>query len=450
MNYLSSRHALAISVGSIIGWGAFVLPGDLFLPAGGFVGSSLALLFGALLILLVSSSYAFMSARRLSAQQSALDWVIASLGRKHAFFYGWGVALGYVSIVALNVTALPLLFRFVADDLLHVGYLYTSGGWEVYLLEIMVCAVVLLALGIINARGVSLGASSQLGITAVMVTAMGVIFLMSLYQAPSLAWTAQEGVFAIDRSGFWAIVAITPWAFVGFETIPQISKYLRSRRANVALLLTASVLIGTLLYLLVNYATFALNGFDPRQAEAAAWATGDGVFRHFGMAGMLLLTLAMGGAILAGINGFLMVSARMLSSMASAGLLPEAFARQNAGGAAYVGVWFGVLFGLGSIFLGRHFLLNIVDMASMGITIGFLYVSVVAFKARRAAGQRAWLGVVSILISLGFCALLLLPGSPAQLSGASQLLLLLWWGIGATLYWRRIGRAAPLCPATEC
>lgn len=47
---LSPMQVCALALGSIVGWGCFVLPGDMFLPSAGPLGTLLGFLAGAILI----------------------------------------------------------------------------------------------------------------------------------------------------------------------------------------------------------------------------------------------------------------------------------------------------------------------------------------------------------------------------------------------------------------
>ena len=57
---LSSFNVLALALGSIIGWGAFVMPGDKFLVNGGVVGTMISMILAAGIMVVIALNYSFM------------------------------------------------------------------------------------------------------------------------------------------------------------------------------------------------------------------------------------------------------------------------------------------------------------------------------------------------------------------------------------------------------
>ena len=61
--YLSALGAWAFAFGCSVGWGAFVMPGNTFLPIAGPVGSAIGLGLGALIMLIIAANYHFLMNR---------------------------------------------------------------------------------------------------------------------------------------------------------------------------------------------------------------------------------------------------------------------------------------------------------------------------------------------------------------------------------------------------
>src|SRR5699024_3200447 len=101
-----------------------------------------------------------------------------SLGRTHAFISGWFLTLGYICIVALNASALALMFKYVFPSLLENFYLYDVAGWEVYGMEIIIATLALVVFGLFNVRGSSFSGSMQFVFCVVMIAAVMAIFIM--------------------------------------------------------------------------------------------------------------------------------------------------------------------------------------------------------------------------------------------------------------------------------
>ena len=61
--YLSVPGAWALAFGSSVGWGAFVMPGNTFLPIAGPAGAALGIGIGALVMLLLGANYHYLMNR---------------------------------------------------------------------------------------------------------------------------------------------------------------------------------------------------------------------------------------------------------------------------------------------------------------------------------------------------------------------------------------------------
>ena len=55
---LSPMSVWAIAFGCIIGWGSFINPGKKFLPNSGVAGTTIAMILGALVMVVIAVSYA--------------------------------------------------------------------------------------------------------------------------------------------------------------------------------------------------------------------------------------------------------------------------------------------------------------------------------------------------------------------------------------------------------
>lgn len=60
MKKITKLDVIALAVGSIIGWGAFTLPGEFFLSEIGLLNSILGLLIGLVIILIIEKNYTYL------------------------------------------------------------------------------------------------------------------------------------------------------------------------------------------------------------------------------------------------------------------------------------------------------------------------------------------------------------------------------------------------------
>ena len=422
---ISYLQAIAISVGAIIGWGAYVMPGDLFLPQSQLLGSSIAIIIGTLAIYMVARAYINLLTQTPETESGGIYWIEKYINRKHAYIYGWGVTIGYISIIALNISAVALLLRYLLPSGLQLGYLYTIAGWEVYASEVFLCSAAIILFSYINLKGVRVGAKIQLYIALFMILSVTALFFASLWMAPTsqafLPTDMSSG--SITSLAWLPILAVMPWAYVGFETTPQISKAISDSKTKTKSIILISLIAGILFYFLINYFTALNMSFDYQAIKDSHWATGEGIDNRIGSIGIWLLSIAMIGSIMSGINGFILSSVKLLESMGDTSLLPNVFTDKNNQFSKQKIVTLICLVCLLSPWLGRNYLLDIVTMASLGITVGFAYVTTADLINERKKKQAGLLNYLSVLISVVFISLLLLPFSPAALSFNAYVLL---------------------------
>lgn len=395
---ISPAQAIAISLGSMIGWGAFVMPGDLFLKQTNFLGSLLAFTIGTILIVLVARSYIRLMNKEHDRQGGAVAWVAHYVGRKHAFIYSWSILIGYLAIVALNASAIVLLLRTLLPDSWQFVHLYTINGWDVYLNELSASLLALLVFAVVNYKGLKTGAVAQLVISLTMVIAIVALTIMSMSSATQYVPNFSAELPALGNASWLAVLAVVPWAYVGFETTPHIAKNIRDSQQKTKNIVYLSLISGFFCYILVNYFTALNFAFDYTAISQSVWATGEGIRQHTGHLGMLILTLAMTGAILSGINGFMLSSLKLLESMNEMNLTPKA-----------VQTWFkqspttpsiqltSIIFFVCAMIslLGRNHLLTLVNIASFGIALGFIYIVWADIRAQRQRQEKV--GMLSYL-----------------------------------------------------
>ena len=112
----------AMALGAAIGWGAYILPFD-WMQKAGLAGTLIGFVIGGLMIAVIGLSYGF-TIRALPLTGGGVAFAMAALGRTHAFIAGWALTLGYSCVVALNASAVTLVFRVTFPELVMRGALY--------------------------------------------------------------------------------------------------------------------------------------------------------------------------------------------------------------------------------------------------------------------------------------------------------------------------------------
>ena len=434
-----------------MGWGAFVLPVD-WMGTAGPLGALLGLAVGGLLMVLIGVSYGFLT-RTFPVSGGAFAYTLVGFGRNHAFVCAWFMTLGYTSIVALNASALALLGRRFFPGVVEQGYLYEVAGWGVYLGEVVVASVALLVFAVVNIRGASVSGRFQFVFCVVMVSAV-LIILIGVLLSPQGGLSNVDPLFAPETApvaGVLAIVAIAPRAYIGFDNIPQSAEEFDFPEKKAGRLIIWSLLAAMALYCAMILATASARPWQELLGENRVWATADAVTGSMGITGLIVLCVAASMGIATGLNGFFVAGSRVLLAMGRAQIVPSAFQYVHPRhGTPYVGILFILAFCLVAPWAGRTALEWIVDMASIGFTFAFLYTCLCAYKAFRWSGQEEPEGIegscsswrkltagAGVLVAVAFIALLLAPGSPAQLSTPSMIAMGIWIMVGLVFYLMR-------------
>ena len=238
------------------------------------------------------------------------------------------LTLGYLSIVPLNAMALAVLARFIAPDVFARGYLYSIAGFEVFAGEIALATAAIVVVGLFQLRGVREVGGVQLATTLLLV---GAVLVIALGAVTYDGWTVSNLIpaYAPERSAagsVLAILALSPWLYVGFDTLPQSAEEFAFTPSCGRRLMAVAILAGAAMYATVILATAAVIPWRELLATETVWATGHAVTSSLGDAGLTILIVAVCMAILTGINGFYLAGSRLLFSMGRAGMLPSWFA----------------------------------------------------------------------------------------------------------------------------
>jgi len=443
---LNPLHIASLALGCIIGFGCFVLAGD-FLERSGPLGATIGLVVGALFMLLIAESYAPL-VERFPVAGAEFAHAYYAGGRYHAYVCGWFLTLGYLCIIPLNATALALLGGFLAPELFARGYLYTVAGFNVYLGEVLLASTAILVVGYFNFRSVRSVGDFQLVLTTVLVATVCLVTVGTLL-TPSASLDNLRPAFTPDRAplaGILGMIAIAPWLYVGFDTLPQAAEEVAFSHKRTFRLMVIAILAGTAMYVAVLLGTAAVAPWRELVAEGSPWLTGATVRRSLGTTGLTILGIAVGAAIFTGINGFYLASSRLMFSMARAKLLPSAFARIHPEhGTPHITIAFVAAASLLAPWFGRQALLWVVDMSALGTAFGYAYTCLAANlligrepKWARSKMSRALTGL-GIVVSIGFIVLLTVPGMPAFMATPSWIALLAWVGLGVLFF---VSRAA--------
>ncbi len=469
---LNPMHVWAIAFGCIIGWGSFINPGKKFLPNSGVAGTAIAMALGALVMMIIAFSYTYMVPKYPKAG-GEFTFTKACFGKTTAYICGWFLVAAYLTNVPMNSTAIGLIVDGLdgSTDILKFGFHYQIAGFDVWLGEILLACGILILFGFLNILGVKKAGIVQTilaGLLAVSVLTLTIAALVSgkasfdnvepiwgfdksaaVEAATNGAYTsidefAHSGAMGIS-SAILATFAIAPWAFVGFDTIPQAAEEFKFSYKKVSLIMMVAILFGCFVYTANNtIAAAALKNWPELIVESSStpWLLLEAAKRLLGVPGMVLVGVAVSCAVLSGIMGFYLASSRLMYSMSRDGYLPEFFGKiDEKHGTPRNAMLFCILVSLAGPILGREALGWFVDMSAIGASIGYFFTCAAALVTmKRFKDGSAFLkimAVVGVVFSLAFMVLQLvpIPGlSGVHFSTESYLMLVVWILLGVVFY----------------
>ena len=453
--YLSPLAVIALSFGYAVGWGAFVLPGTMFLPNAGPAGTIVGFLIGTVAIVVLAYNFHRVTSR-IRGSGGTYGFITKLFGPNHGFLVGWFLFLVYIAILWANATALVLLARFLFGDALQFGFHYTMVGFDVYFGEVLLCLAAIVLCGCISILSKRFTVHLHTFFAFVLIVGVVTCFVAALLQ--------HKGGMATMGSAFSTgspkaiqilrILAMVPWAFVGFEAVVQSSSEFRFPVKRTFSLLLAAILLSALTYILLAILpVLALpEGYSNWKEYIAALPGIDGI------AGMPVFSAAkkalgplgvavIGGSMLSGqltalFATYIAVS-RLMRAMAEDNMIPEWFGRCNGDGNPVNAILTVMCISLPIPFLGRTVIGWPVDLSNLGAAIAYGYISAAALALLRKNREGSRLaetaaGVFGLAMSIIFSVLMLVPNylSGSSLSSESYLLLVVWCFIGFILYRR--------------
>ncbi|WP_291651490.1 APC family permease [Clostridium sp.] len=429
--YLNRLDVFSIVVGGIIGWGSFMLPGTKFLKEAGVINTAIGLILGALCIIVIERNYEVMMSIQ-NEEGGEFSFTYNNLGKKHGFIVGWFLTLAYFTMIPLNATAFPLVIKKLMGGVLEFGYLYNVAGYNVYIGEIIAASIIILLFAYFNIKGLKESSRIQNIIIIVLISMVFLVFVGMLFKGERETFVQTYiKEYSFDINSIAMVFAITPFAFIGFDAIPQLSNEYKFSAKKASIVAITGLIIGTLIYNILNIIT-AL-AYTPKQALVLEWATGSAVLGTLGRGAFFMLIMALCGAVWSGINGFMICSSKLLGSVARYKMLPDKMGKINKNGVYKNAILFLTGISLIAPWFGREVIIWIVDMSSLGAAVAYLYVSYIAYRKTEKITGKVF-SILGVIISIIFILLLLLPMSPAGLGKESMISLLIWSLMGIIFY----------------
>lgn len=432
MNKKLGRYDIfALVVGSIIGWGSFTLPGKQFLSQSGIINTTIGLAIGGLLVMLIQVAYHIMLEKN-EEEGGEFSYALKNLGRGHGFIVGWSLSLCYLSMIPLNASAYVLLFKVIFGEKYSFGYLYSVAGYSVYLSDILIMSTVILLFSYINIKGLQVSSKVQNIMSSLLVII--VLILVVVVASKSNLQEFKSNYISNYKFSFKEIsyvIAIVPFLFVGFDVIPQVSKELKFKASKATKLAVISIVFGSLIYASLNL--IAGLTFSPDAAKETNWAVADSVISKLGYVGFSFMLVALWAAVTGGINGFMIASSKLIASLSENKIMNKKYCIKNKSDVYPYSIMFVSIISLIAPWIGREVIIYIVDMASVLATVAYGYVSYISFILSENKLKK-FMCILSLLVSVSFILLLLVPISPAMLEAPALIFLIIWLVVGIIVY----------------
>ncbi len=450
--FLSPLMIVAFSIGTSLGWGSLVVTSNTYLKQAGPVGSTIGILIGMVIMLLVCRSYHYL-ANQYPNGTGVYAYTKTIFGYDRAFLISWFVFLLYIAMFWANATAVPLFARYIFGDVFRFVYLYTFFGYEVYLGEILLTLAVigLTALLLVNSKRfvsylmIVLSALFTLGIT--------VCFVVAIIRHSSGS-VGFDPSFLPDSSPLLQITKITfisPWAFIGFESVTHSSREFKFPKSKLFRILTASVIITTALYIFITL--LSVTAYPPRyenwlayindldnlsgiEALPAFYAAG-----HFlGNAGLFILFLSLLALVVTSLIANVWALSRLMSAVSRNSIIPPKFAALNKKGIPAKSILFIISVSLFIPFVGRSAISWIVDVSTIVSTLLYGFVSAAAMKsARRNNDKKHFVsGLIVLVVMILFGAVLIIPEPIFGSVNTETYLLFIIWAILGMIFFHHV------------
>ncbi len=450
-HYLSLVEVWALSVGCAVGWGAFVMPGTTFLPLAGPMGTAFGIAVGAMIMMIIGMNYHYLMNKYPDAG-GTLTYSLRTLGFDHGLLSTWFLILVYVAMMWANATAIVLIVRNVFGDMFQWGFNYIVAGYHVYLGEIVLTLVVILGVGLICLKNKRTAIILHTFLTFVLI---GGVFICSAavlikhggigHITPSFS-PSSHNVFPQIAS----IVVLSPWAFVGFESISNSTQGFRFSPKKSIWIMLSALFSGALCYILLTFIASStypegygnwteyinnLSNLHDISAIPVFFAVNKILGRH----GFLLLTAAVTGGILTGLIGNYIAASRLIYSMTQDSILPEWFGRLDTDGNPSNAILFLMSISIFVPFVGRAAIGWIVDLSTIGALIAYTYTSGSAYKTAKQENNALikLTGLTGLIISVLFLLYFIIPNiwSVNDLSAESYMILIIWSICGCAFFY---------------
>ncbi len=443
----------SLGFGAVVGVGWSITLNNWFNLAGGPVPAVLGFAIATICLIPVTLCFAELTPM-MPVAGGIVAYAYKAYGSLPAFLAGWLLTMSYITILPWEAIFINDIFSLIFPGLKAGRILYRIAGVDIYLRAVMMGVILSALVFLLNWFGVKKAARLQSGLTVLLIGTAAVCIVACFYKAdPTHLLPLYQNVNNSPHSslggGIFAIFAIAPFYFSGFDTIPQGVEEAKAAVSpkKLGLVIVSALVIAGLFYCLMALSSgLAMDWLRFRNYSTPALSR---LLRDLypGPLGNFLYWLSLLGTI-AGLlttwNGFFIAGSRLLLGMGRARLLPEFFSRLHPkrqipyGGSLVCGAAM-----LTGPFLGTGVIDPLTSFGSTGFVIGWMAacLAVIRLRKRDRLAERPFLlpggkGMAAFggLFCFAACLNCLIPGCPGYMGDAAAALFAGWLALGCLLY----------------
>ncbi len=447
--YLSPLNVWALSFGCAVGWGSFVMPGTTFLPTAGPIGTSIGMILGALVMFIIGINYHYLM-NKFQDSGGTLTYTVKTFGYDHGFMSAWFLILVYIAIMWANASALALISKNLLGKTFQFGFYYQILGYDVYFGEVLLSMGAILICGILCMKSKTAAAWVQTILALALIIGIVAVTAGVSVKCPA-PHTIPEPAFATGKGSsmrqIFSIIALSPWAFVGFESISNSAAGFKFSAKKALPIMSAALFASVLSYVALAQIATAIvpseySGWEEYVGNLGNISGIQGIptfnaaFASMGDTGVFILGVAALAAMLTGLIGNFIAASRLLFIMANDGMLPKWFRKLNKDNTPQNALIFLIAISLFIPLLGRTAIGWIVDVNTIGAVIAYAYTSADTFvNARKDNNKMVQItGIAGFVLSVFFFLYFMLWLSNGM--STESYLILASWSILGFLYFR--------------
>ena len=376
---LNTGDVLVVAFGAMIGWGWVVSSGQ-WITNGGILGTVIGFIIGGFMIYFVGLCYAELTT---AMPKSGGEHVFSykAFGSIGSYICTWAIVLSYIGVVCYEAVSFPTILQYIFPSMAKV-YLYTIGGFDIYLTWLLIAIGMAMLVLILNIIGTKHAAKFQKVLTCI-IAAVGIaliagsVFSGDISNIQTQLFVGESTTSIIEN--VIKVAIMTPFFFFGFDVIPQASEEINVPLKKLGRMMILSIIMAVTFYVLIVLGVGYVMNKDQIAVSmnTSGLVTADAMSIAFNSTNMAKV-LIIGGlcGIITSWNSFLLGGSRALYSMAKAYMLPRRFSVLHKKYNTPVNAL--LLIGILSVispFFGRRMLVWIVDAGNFACCLSYCIVS---------------------------------------------------------------------------